>query len=308
MNRSTAKIFTLSLIIVPLLLVKCRNDMTTNPAADASGFYNEQKVTINGYSGDPRSPFISKDDNYLFFDSWSKNENMDIYYAEKIDNITFNFLGEVKGCNSNFNDFCATMDSYNNFYFISMRDLDSTHNATLFGGTFDNGIVSNLHKISGTINSPNMNDLNYDVNISSDGNILLTTSIILSNGSVFDKDIKYAMKTGLDFNTPVYDNANDILFNINTTEANECCAELSSDGLELFYSQYSIPFTSKSKLLYAKRKSINDPFSEPILITEPVNNDTTSSVWAPSLSADGKRLYYYKFHNRKYSVYMISRD
>ncbi len=307
MKKNIVKILAWILTIVPLLLINCRNDMTTNPARDASGFYNEQKVTITGFTGELQNPFISKDDKYLFFDSWSKNEYLEIYFAEIIDDITFNFIGEVKGVNSQFNDFCPTMDSNNNFFFVSNRDQDSTYNSMLFSGTFDNGTVSNLHKISGTINNPNMNDLNYDVNISSDGNILLTTNIMLSDsGREFNADINYAMKIGSDFNIP--DNGNDIFFNINTTDANECYAELSSDGLELFYSQYSIPFTSNAKLLYATRKSINDPFSEPILITEPVNNDTTSHVWAPSLSADGKRLYYYKIHYREHSVYMISRD
>ena len=304
-SKNNRAILLFVFIALTFLFVKCNNDSGTNADGTDPGFRNVQQVSIIGYSGNIRNPFISKDDKYLFFNGTTNNYN--IYYAEKVDDITFTFKGELQGVNSSAGETNPTMDADNNFYFISNRDLDSTHNATIFAGIFNNGTVSNLHKVNGTINSPNFHNVNLDVNVSSDGNTLFTTNVMFNEDfHDYKTDINFALKNADDFNIP--DNMSDFLININTQKSNASYAEISSDGLELFYSQFTIPANGSPKLCYAKRKNIDLPFSAPVLITEPYKADSIAFIYAPTLSGNGKKLYYQKSISRNDRLYMISRD
>ncbi len=282
--------------------------MSTNPDENISGFHDEKKVNIIGYPGDVRDPFITKDDKYLFFDDYNQKGFMSIFYAEKIDDITFNFIGELPRIGNEHSDFCPTMDSLNNFYFISRRDLETTKNATIFTGSFSNNIVDNVRHVSGTIISPDTLDVNFDVNISYDGKRLLATSVMFDESYFeYDTDLILAFKSGDLFN--LAENTDEIFKNINTSEFNECYAELSKDGLELFFIRYNLQGLFKARMFYAKREKTSLPFAEASLISIPVENDSLVNISSPSLSGDGKRLYYQKGQFRKYyNVYMMSRE
>src|ERR1700729_1395533 len=61
-------------------------------------FTNPQPVTIKGYSQDAMEPFISPDGNYLFFNnSNAPTVNTNLFYATRIDDVTFQFQGEIGG-------------------------------------------------------------------------------------------------------------------------------------------------------------------------------------------------------------------
>ena len=291
-----------TLLAMLLVLIKCNNDTGTNADTDKSGFKNEQQVTITGYSGKVLRPFISKDDKYLFF---INNDN--ILYAEKIDDITFKFMGEVSGVKDNSYDISPALDLHNNFYFVSYRSLDSTHNATIFSGIFDNGTVTNIHKINGTIISPILRHINLDLSISGSGEILFVTNVMFEEDYVhYTTNIKFALNNKGDFDIP--ENMDEILSNINIPDNNESWAEISANGLELFYTQYKNMAGENLKLLYAKREQADLPFSEPIPITAPFKNDTVIVLQSPTISGDGKRLYYFKMNLHISSIFMISRD
>jgi hypothetical protein len=72
----------------------CKEEIITNPEV-VSEFGNEQKVTITGYSSDAMEPFISKNGDYLFFNNFQGNNGKELYYAERVDDITFEFKGEI---------------------------------------------------------------------------------------------------------------------------------------------------------------------------------------------------------------------
>jgi hypothetical protein len=80
-----------------------------------SDFTNEQKVTIAGYSSDAMEPFITKNGDYLFFNSYQGVNGKDLYYADRISDITFEFKGEIQGVNASYLDGNPTMDELNNF-------------------------------------------------------------------------------------------------------------------------------------------------------------------------------------------------
>ncbi len=295
------------IISLIFFLTGCQKETITNPGEIDSEFTNERKVTIIGYTSDAMEPYISKDERYLFFNNHQGPNSKDIFYAEKVNDTTFIFKGEVQNVNSAYVDGNPTMDTQNNFYFISTRDLASG-NKTIFSGIFNNGTVTNLHKVNGTINVPTPYWINMGVEISKDGNILFTSNAKFNIGDNFPNkgNIRFAIKSNNEFNIP--NNEADILVNINTDEAIEYAGELSADGLELFYSQVTLADPPIFKLYYAKREQVNLKFGKPILITEPFKNNLSAFVEGPSLSNDGKRLYYHKLENNIFSIFMLSRN
>jgi hypothetical protein len=199
------------------------------------------------------------------------------------------------------------MDNQNNFYFISTRNIDNGIK-TIYSGVFNNGVVSDLHQIDGTINITTPYWINMGVEISKDGNTLFTSNAKFNIGENFPHkgNIRFAIKSGDEFNIP--SNETDILANINTDGAIEYAGELSADELELFYSQVTLSTPPVFKLFYAKRDRTNGVFGNPISITEPFEGNLNAFVEGPSLSNDGKRLYYHKLENGVFSIFMLLRE
>ncbi len=289
-----------------LLLANCEKDDITDSEI-ISEFVNEQKITITGYSSDAMEPFISKDDKYLFFNNLQGENGKDIYYAEKINDTTFEFKGEIRGVNSAYVDANPTMDAQHNFYFISTRNLD-TNAKTIYGGIFNDGELTNLHIIEGSINISTPYWINMGAEISKTGNTLFVSNAKFNVGDDFphEGNIRFAIRDGSEFNIP--NNESDILKNINTDDAIEYAGELSADESELFYSQVKLSNPPVFKLYYAKREGAEGIFGKPVSITEPFFNNPNAFVEAPSLSNDGRNLYYHKLENGIFSIFMLSRD
>ena len=289
--------------------ISCGEKTVINPDDETPGFTNERMVTIVGYGSDAMEPFISKDDRYLFFNNLRGPNNKDIFYAEKINDTTFEFKGEVQGVNTSYVDGNPTMDARNIFYFISTRDLD-IGNKTIFSGSFSDGKVTGLHQIEGSINIPEPYRINMGVEISKDGNTLFTSNAMFNIGENFPHkgSIRFALKNENAFNIP--GNEADIMVNINNDSAIQYAGEISSDGLELFYSQVTLSDPPVFELLYAKRELPGGTFNKPVAIAKPFESDRYAIVEAPSLSDDGRRLYYHKMDKERgiYSIFMLSRE
>ncbi len=128
-RRREAAIFALSCALVAALVASA----FANTAADAKAkrtppFSNPEMVQILGYddnqgnSNDAMEPFISRDGNYLFFNnSNSPNVDTNLFWATRVDDVTFQFQGQIAGVNSTALDAVPSMDSNNNFYFITTR-------------------------------------------------------------------------------------------------------------------------------------------------------------------------------------------
>lgn len=303
-NMDMIKLFGLLFLVV--FSMSCKKEEITDPDV-VSEFITEQKILITGYSSDAMEPFITKNGNYLFFNNLQGVNGKELYYAERVDDTTFEFKGEIQGVNSTEVDGNPTMDGQNNFYFISTRDLD-TGIKTIYGGIFNNGTVTDLHQINGTINIPTPFWINMGVEISKNGNTLFASNAKFNVGENFPNkgNIRFAIKSGDEFNIPT--NETDILATINTDAAIEYAGELSADELELFYSQVTLSSPPVFKLYYAKREQTNGVFGNPISITAPFKGNPNAFVEGPSLSNDGKRLYYHKLDNDIFSIFMLTRE
>ena len=77
---------------------------------------------------------------------------------------------------------------------------------------------------------------------------------------------------------------------------------ISKDGLELFYTRIG-KTNLKTAILVAKRSRVSDPFSEPEIL-----GSIHGFVEAPTLTGDGKTLYFHKREGSKFVLFKVHRE
>jgi Tol biopolymer transport system component len=290
------------LLIVACVLAGCGgsgstpSDTPPAPAPVFNTFANPQPVTILGYSSDTSEPFLSRDGRYLFFNTSSlPGSDVNLHWAERIDDVTFQYKGEVGGVNTASTDGVASMDRNNVFYFVSLRSYDQTRSA-VYRGTFANGVVSGVELVPGVSNLvPAI--INYDAEISPDGNTLYFADGLFISGAVpTAADIWVAVRNGTSFSRA--SNSEFIMREVNTL-ALEFAPAISASGLELFFNRASSPIP---EIYTATRANTTDPFGTPRKIQA-----ITGYAEGPALSADEKSLYYHGFVANKFVLFRVSR-
>lgn len=270
-------------------------------------FSDEKRVEIIGYDGDAMEPYISRDNKYLFFNNNKGPRNKELYWAQRVGDLEYQFKGEVVGVNSEFVDGNPTMDESGSFYFITTRDLESGDFGSVYVGKFIDGKVDNLRKVSGTVNENRKMWLNMGIEVTAKGDEMYTSYARFRLGSKHPSEgnIRYAIKSGEGFDFAK--NEQEILRNINTKKKIEYAGEVSGDGLEIFYSQVDLSRPPRFKMYHAKRLSKEVPFGVPESIKEPFVGNELAFVEAPCLSSDGKRLYYHKLDDGRFYIFMLTR-
>jgi hypothetical protein len=273
---------------------------TTGSPGDCTAFSNATLVAINGYTGDAMEPFICKNGEYLFFNN--RNDpatNTDIYYASRVDDQTFTFVGPLPGVNSPQLDAVASLDSLGNFYFISTRSY-STSLSTVYTGTFSGSAVNSVALVPG-ISLLRPGWVNFDAEISADGQTLwFDDGHFSATGELQAATIAMAERQGGTFVRQA-DSAN-VLQTINASGLNYAPC-ISADGLELFFTRVNSAASGASPAIYrAARADVNSAFEAPQQLAV-----ARGFVEAPSLSGDGRLLYFHKLVNGKFVIYVAQR-
>ncbi len=262
-------------------------------------FTNPQPVTIQGYSQDAMEPFISPDGNYLFFNNSNSAAQTNLYYATRIDDLTFQFQGEIVGANAPGLNAVASMDSNNIFYFVSTRSYSQTL-STIFSGNFSNGSLSNVAIVPG-ISKDKLGDVNFDQCISPDGSTLYFVDGVFNGGSVPQHaSIAIAKRNGDQFAR--LKNSVEIMRKVNTHGLNYA-PDISKSGLEFFFTRIPGQPPMPPPVIYtATRASKSVPFGKPRKIEA-----ITGFAEAPALSPDEKSLYYHLQVNGTFVIYRVTR-
>lgn len=270
------------------------------PPAPYAAFTNPIPVTITGYTGDAMEPFISKDGQYLFFNN--RNDpavNTDLYYASRVDDQTFTFLGPIPGVNSTSLDAVASLDTLGNFYFISTRSYADTR-STIYSGPFTAAGVSSVALVPG-VSLQAAGAVNFDAEISADGQALWFDDGRYSSAGVLQAaSIVVASRQGTGFVRNPDSVA--LLAAVNASGLNYAPC-ISVDGLELFFTRVDSAASGAAPAIYrATRADTNSAFAAPGLVSA-----ATGFVEAPSLSADGHLLYFHKLVNGAFVIYRAQR-
>jgi len=285
--------------------IRLRGVPSNNPvigirlAAAQSEFQNPRKVEIQGYSGSAMEPFISCDGRYLFFNnSNAPASETDIFYAERVSEDAFRFLGKVPGLNAlpPTLDGVPSIDDAGNLFFVSSRSYDTTL-STLYLGVFRDGQLSEVGLGAGNFSRQQPGWLTMDAEINRDGSLLYFANARFTGGPVpAEADLGVARRSGEAFQ--VTTDSDDLFRDVNTG-ALEYAPSTSRDGLELYFTRFDglVPV-----ILKARRVTTSMVFGPP----EPVSA-ISGFVEAPSISCDGSALYYHRKDGAAFSIYRVTR-
>ena len=84
-------------------------------APDARSQATPQPVMIRGYAGEAMEPHLTRDRRFLLFNNLNQPPtDTNLYYAERIDDLTFQFRGEIAGANTASLEGTPTIDRLGN--------------------------------------------------------------------------------------------------------------------------------------------------------------------------------------------------
>jgi hypothetical protein len=299
-NRSYLNYF---IPLLMLVICSCKNNQTNADITTESfytGFSDPIRVTVNGYSGDLMEPFITRDNRYLFFNNLNDpSVNTNLYYAERVDDTTFTYIGEINGVNSQALDGVASMDTSGRFFFVTTRSYDTTL-STIYQGSFTNGTVSDISLAAG-ISRLQPSWINFDVEVSTDGQTLYYVDSKYRPTGTTAADIVIAHRNGNVFEQ--LSNSYTIMAVVNS-DAIEYAACISQNELELFFNRAAAPLSSSSipSIYRATRNSTAEPFAN----IEKVSAISGFAEGA-TITSDSKRLYFHKMDSTAFHIYMVRR-
>jgi WD40 repeat protein len=278
------------------VLAGCAPRPQPEKAAGYAAFGEPQRVTIRGYDGDAMEPFVSRDGRFLLFNNRNDPRvNTNLHFAARVDELTFDYRGELKGVNTPALEGVPSLDSAGNLYFISTRSYGETL-STLYRGRFNDGSVSAVELVGGVSRrQPGM--VMFDAEVSADGNVLWVVDGEFSGGPhPRSADISIAVRDGSAFRRlPA---SAELLKNVNTP-ALEYAPAVSRDGLELFFTRIE---AATPAIYRAVRRTDQEPFAAPQRVSA-----ITGFVEAPALSPDGRALYYHKLESGRFVIYRVGR-
>ena len=261
-------------------------------------FIHPEPVAIEGYNGSAMEPFFSPDGRFLFFN----NENdagidTNLHFAARTGKLTFHYEGELPGVNSKSLDAVPSLDIAGHFYFTTLRDYDQTMNS-IYRGDFDGQRVRNIHPVPGNISPKLPGSVNMDAGISPDGKTLYVSRAVIAPGAPAPEKSDILIAHLADGTFTIDPETDRIMRRINT-KALEYAPAISNDGLELYFTRAD---QTGVRIMVATRISIHEPFGEPRVLSA-----LTGFVEAPTVSIDGRELFFHKKVGQKCSIYRAER-
>lgn len=267
-------------------------------------FGSEIKVTINGLTFDAMEPFISLDGNTLFFNSLNSGGNTNLYYATRNNDSTFTYVGMVAGTydpSPDHLDAVASLDSANNFFWVSLRTIPNLHRGNYLAGN-----VSTITQVYGTCNifSPS-GWLIMDAAINYSGNLLYYSNAYF--GPTYTECVGAPCEAKLGvaqlvndstFDKTIYSDA--VFSNVNDTNYLVYAPQITKDGLELYYTRLLVGGFN-TEICVSVRTNLTDTFSLPTVI----HSNFGYFPEAATPTTDKQKIYYHqKDSTQVYKIYL----
>jgi hypothetical protein len=282
-----------------LVLTACQSSGTVaaQKENEYAAFGNPQRITIQGYSDHAMEPFITRDGRYLLFNNLNDpSVNTNLHYAERIDDLTFEYKGEIAGANTPALEGVPTMDKSGAFYFVSTRSYGETL-STIYQGQFSRGAITGVKIVDG-ISEKVPGRVNFDVEVSADGRTIYFVDGVFSGKPTPDKaDIAIARRDGAGSHR--LPESAELLKNVNT-DALEYAACVSPDELELFFTRLG---KNGPAIYRSTRKNATQSFDPPARVAA-----IKGFVEAATLSPDGLSIYYHMKDGARFAIYRVSRS
>lgn len=277
------------------------------PIAFSQGeFTNPEAVTIRGYDGTAEDPYITSDEKYLLFDnhadatSGATPGKSTLFYAKERDYKTFDFIGRVRGIEEEGpgGQAAPAIDSAGILYFLTGRSHAENY-ISIWHGAFADGTVTKLAPVVG-ISRGEPGWFNMGASPTRDGRYLFFTD----NGATTSTIVVAAKNPDGTF-TRLPDSAA-LLKNVNDGNLSPFHIvygpRTSRHGLELV-------FAAPPRIFIASRNSAAEAFGIPQVVDAGNMVPEPHLAEGPSLSADGKHLYYHILERPGHSqIYVLSRQ
>ena len=286
----------------------------------SGAFSHNQPVTIQGYSGNAEEPYLTPDGQYLIFDDRTSGDNIaKIYYAKRVNDSTFTFMGEVKGVNASSPSIMAVMDDNDTFYFNSPRAPDM--NSAIYRGLWhSDGTVTGVARVPGLAAKAEQTSKGI-AGVSRDGKTLYlgfcdtsrsgsytnaagnncgSVGIALKNpdGTFTELDDGSSDSRLLDWENE-FKNIYGMFYGGQYGSKFSGAMMMTPDGLEAYFEQINSStgvFPPQLNQIYvAKRSSTSEPFGTPQLVAgqATLSDGTVGFNEGTFVSRDGKLLYYH---------------
>ena len=297
-----------NLFLIAILLIGIVVKSHTYPS-----YGQEIVVTINGLSFDAMEPFVSPDGSTLFFNNLNSGGNTKLFYATKINDSTFNYVGELNGTNQlipPYLDGVADLDSLDNFYWTSTRNYGAELE-TLFHGNYSNGNVTNIGRVHGDFNKNIPGWLVMDHGVSNSGDYLAFINARFATNQCQGGPCETEMGMALKVNDSTFNkviNSASLMQNVNDTNFIYYAPCLSSDELELYYTRYardSVTLNTSFEICVAIRNTSTAAFSVPMVLFSETFADL---IEAPTLTFDKQIIYYHRKIIGSHKIVMRYRD
>ena len=287
-----------ALAVFAATLVASCSAAGNSDAIDSRLYANPQRVAILGYDGDAMEPFLSRDGRFLLFNNLNDpSVNTNLHFAERVDDLTFRYRGELQGTNTVALEGVPTMDRRNVVYFVSPRSYEKTL-ATIYRGNFNDGAVSGVELVAG-VSRREPRNVNFDVDVSPDGEKLYFVDGYFGKHGVETADIVVAERQGPGFvRSP---SSAELLENVNT-KALEYAPCISADGLTLLFTRARRGLNGSVAIFVSQRMSTTKPFGPAARLVA-----LDGFVEGPTLSTDERSIYYHKRENDKFVIYRASK-
>jgi hypothetical protein len=282
-------------------LAACRG--TTKVSADAGtydAFHTPEDVSITGYTGDAMEPFLTRDGRYLLFNNRNDaSENTNLHWAQRVDDLTFSYLGEIQGVNTPALEGVPSMDRDGNLYFVSTRSYKQSL-STIYRAKFVDGVAATPELVEG-ISRHTPGWVNFDAEISADGSTLYFVDGYFGSGDQPKSAIlAAAVRTGkafrrLEENIRIFANVN--------SDSLQYAPDVSADEMELFFTRVKrIEPSAEPAIFRSVRDKIGEPFSVPQRISA-----IQGFAEASTLSSDSRSLYYHARVSGRFRIRRVTR-
>jgi hypothetical protein len=254
-----------------------------------------REVAIDGYTGIVMEPFVSRDGRFLLFNNSNDPRNdTDLFYARRVDDFHWTYVGPIGGVNTPALEGTPTMDRDQRLFFVSTRSYART-SCTIHTARFDDGRASDVQLVDSICrHEPGI--VNFDVDIDASGTLMtFVDSRFGRNGQPQDAVLVMARRDGARFVRDA-DSAR-LLAPVNGPGL-QYAPCLSADHLTLWFTRVGSVSGADSPQIWRARRSVETvPFDAPVRF-----EGLGDFVEAPALSPDEKLLY---FHRRTASGFRL---
>lgn len=284
-------------VIAIALLAACASSPDRS-VPESRLYAHPRRVTLLGYDGDAMEPFLSRDGRYLLFNNLNDPKvNTNLHYAERVDDLTFRYRGEVAGVNTQALEGVPSLDRRNTLYFVSTRSYESSL-STVYRGQFADGRVSGVELVPG-VSRRQAPMVNFDVDVSPDGDTLYFVDARFGRSGPETADLVVAERRGAGF---VRRSDSAALLQQVNTDALEYAPCISADGLTLLFTRARLGLVGGSVAIYiARRAHATEPFGPPQRLAA-----LEGLVEAPTFTPDERAIYFHRKDGAKYGIYRAS--